>query len=120
MALTSWGWSGLGLLAVGIQCLAVAFVGRRLPVVRFHIGGFDVSGLGGSGFGVRSFAFALGAGFAVRLDVGFFGGGSGYCRWVLIVLIACQISLAPRQLTAENGRGSVSGDWFRIAAMPCR
>src|ERR1700684_3415393 len=97
----SGGWTGLCFLAVRIQC----FVGRSLWL---------------SGFGVRCFAIALGDSLAVRFHVGFFGGGSGYCRWVLIVLIACQISLAPRQSTAENGRGSSPGDWLRMAAMPCR
>ena len=39
----------------------------------------------------------------------FFGGGSSYCCWVLIFDIACQISLTPRHVDAENGRGSLSG-----------
>ena len=109
-------------LWIGLRrtCAAVALAPAGLSggLVRLAIIG---RGCGLSGLGFRCcLAVTFGGGFSVRFIFGFLGGGSGYCRWVLIVLIACQISLAPRQLTAENGRGWVSGDWLRMAARPCR
>src|SRR5205085_7499916 len=93
----------VGLLATGL------FSGW-LVIPRRTLAGFGVQGFP-VGFCIRRLRFGL----SLRV----FFGGSSYCCWVWVFEIACQISLTPRHVTAENGRGSSSWN-CRMAAADCR